>query len=70
MRAFSTFVHLHCTKNAIQLFPGVKLSGLVPSFYIHVSGSDLYILMIYLAWNLLKLKRNCLQGLIVSSYDQ
>ncbi len=31
----------------------MKLCGLIPNFYIHVSGSDLYISMIGLTWNLL-----------------
>ncbi len=37
---------LHCTKNVKYIFPGMKLRGLVPNFYIHLSMSDLYILMI------------------------
>ncbi len=31
----------------------MKLHGLVPNYYIHVSGSDLYIRMIGLIWNLI-----------------
>jgi hypothetical protein len=34
---------MHCTKNSKQIFPEMKLRGLFPSFYIHVSVSDLYI---------------------------
>jgi hypothetical protein len=30
----------------------MKLHGLVPNFYIHVSGSNLFISMIGLIWNL------------------
>jgi len=37
---------LHCTENLKQIFSELKLRGLVPNFYIHVSVSDLYILMI------------------------
>jgi hypothetical protein len=33
----------HCTKKSKQLFPEMKLRGLVPNFHIHVSVSDLYI---------------------------
>ncbi len=34
---------LHSTKNLKHIFPGLKLCGLVPNFYIHVSLSDLCI---------------------------
>ncbi len=34
---------VHCTENLKHTFPEMKLRGLVPNFYIHVSGSDLYI---------------------------
>jgi hypothetical protein len=34
---------MHCTENPIYVFPEMKLSGLVPNSYIHVSMSDLYI---------------------------
>ncbi len=34
---------MHCTENFKQIFPEMKLRGLVPNFYIHVSVSDLYI---------------------------
>ncbi len=37
---------MHCTENLKQIFPEMKLRGLVPNFYIHVSVSDLYILTI------------------------
>ncbi len=33
----------HCTENTIFVFPEMKLRGLVPNDYIHVSSSDLYI---------------------------
>jgi hypothetical protein len=36
----------HGTKNSKQIFPEMKLHGLVPNFHIHVSLSDLYIPMI------------------------
>jgi hypothetical protein len=32
----------HCTENPIYVFPEMKLCGLVPNYYIHVSVSDLY----------------------------
>ena len=35
--------NVHCTENSKHIFPGMKLHGLVPNFYIHVSVSDLYI---------------------------
>jgi hypothetical protein len=34
---------VHCTKNPSYVFPEMKSRGLVPSSYIHVSVSDLYI---------------------------
>ncbi len=34
---------IHCTENLIWVFPEMKLRGLVPYSYIHVSLSDLYI---------------------------
>ncbi len=34
---------VHCKEDPIYVFPEMKLCGLVPSFYIHVSVSDLYI---------------------------
>ncbi len=33
----------HCTENSKQIFPEMKLPGLVPNSYIHASVSDLYI---------------------------
>jgi hypothetical protein len=33
----------HCTENSKKIFPEMKLRGLVPNFYIHVSVSNLYI---------------------------
>jgi hypothetical protein len=33
----------HCTENPIYVFPEMKLRGLVPNSYIHVSVSELYI---------------------------
>jgi hypothetical protein len=33
----------HYTKNSKQIFPEMKLRGLVPNSYIHVSMGDLYI---------------------------
>ncbi len=35
--------YMHCTKNPIYVFPEMKLRGLVPSSYILVCVSDLYI---------------------------
>ncbi len=46
-------IHLHCSKNLKQIFSEMKLLSLGPSFYIHVSGSDLYIPTICLFWNLI-----------------
>ncbi len=34
---------MHCNENSRQIFPEMKLRGLVPNFYIHVSVNDLYI---------------------------
>jgi hypothetical protein len=34
---------MHCTANPIYGFPEMKLAGLVPNSYIHVSVGDLYI---------------------------
>ncbi len=39
-------LQMHCTENLKQIFPEMKLRGLVPNFYVHVSVSDLYISMI------------------------
>jgi hypothetical protein len=41
LRAFA-----YPTKNSKQICPEIKLRGLVPNFYIHVSLSNLYIPMI------------------------
>jgi len=43
---------VHCSKNSKHTFPEMKLRGLVPNFYMHVSGSDLYIPTVGLIWNL------------------
>jgi hypothetical protein len=40
--ASNSFLVTHCTKNPIYVFPGMKLHGLAPNSYIHVSVSDLY----------------------------
>jgi hypothetical protein len=36
-------LQMHYTENSKQIFPEIKLRGLVPNFYIHVSVSNLYI---------------------------
>jgi hypothetical protein len=36
-------LQMHCTENSKQIFPEMKLCGLVPNFYIHVTVSDLNI---------------------------
>jgi predicted nuclease of restriction endonuclease-like RecB superfamily len=36
-------LQMYCTENWKQIFPEIKLPGLVTNFYIHVSVSDLYI---------------------------
>jgi hypothetical protein len=36
-------LQMHCTENSNQIFPKMKLCGLVPNFHIHVSVGDLYI---------------------------
>ncbi len=33
---------MHCTENSKQIFPEMKLRGLVASFYIHVSVSEFF----------------------------
>ncbi len=38
----STLPQTHCTENPRQIFPEMKLCGIVPTFCIHVSVSDLY----------------------------
>jgi len=40
---------MYFTENPIYKFPEIKLPGLVPSSYIHVSVSDLYISRISLS---------------------
>ncbi len=35
-------LQMHCTENSKQIFPEMKLRGLVPNFSIHVSVSYLY----------------------------
>jgi hypothetical protein len=32
----------HCKKDPIDVFPEMKLSGLIPNSHVHVSVSDLY----------------------------
>jgi hypothetical protein len=44
---------MHCTENSKQIFPEIKLRGLILYFYIYVAGSNLYIPMIGLIWNLI-----------------
>ncbi len=50
---------LHCTENLKQIFPEMKLHGLVPNFCINLSESDLYIPTIgppiwpYCVWGLI-----------------
>ncbi len=39
----SAFLYPHCREDPIYVFPEMKLLGLVPDSYIHVSVSDLYI---------------------------
>jgi hypothetical protein len=34
---------INCAENTMYVFPEMKLRGLVPNSYIHVSVSDLYI---------------------------
>jgi hypothetical protein len=33
----------HCKEDPIDVFPEMKLRGLIPNFHIHVSVCDLYI---------------------------
>jgi hypothetical protein len=42
-RSYAHSGRSHCTANPIYVFPEMKLGGLVPNSYIHVSVSDLYI---------------------------
>jgi hypothetical protein len=39
---FTYTLQMHCTENKKQIFPEMKLRGLVSTFYIHVSVSELY----------------------------
>jgi hypothetical protein len=41
--AFDPALQMHCPENLKQIFPEMKLRGLVPNFYIHVAVSDLYL---------------------------
>jgi hypothetical protein len=60
----------HYTENSKQIFPEMKLSGLVPNSYIHVSSSNLYIPMISLPilmqeiWGRTVYRLNFFSGLI------
>jgi hypothetical protein len=45
-RAGPSTLQRHNTENSKQIFPGKELRGFSPSFYIHVSLRDLYILPI------------------------
>jgi hypothetical protein len=40
---YSPPLQVHCTESPINVFPEIKLRGLVPNSYIHVSVRDLYI---------------------------
>ncbi len=51
--ALAGFVNPHCTENVKHIIPEMKLCGLCPNVYIHVSGSDLYIPTIGIIWNLI-----------------
>jgi hypothetical protein len=44
---------LRCTENLKQKFREMKLRGIIRKFYINVTGSDLYISMIIVIWNLI-----------------
>jgi hypothetical protein len=39
LRQYSGTLQRHCTENSKQIFPEIKLRGLVPNFHIHVSVS-------------------------------
>jgi hypothetical protein len=39
----SVFFYMHCTENAIYVFPEMKLRDLVPNSYIQISVNYLYI---------------------------
>ncbi len=47
-QSLSKCAGIHCAENPIYVFPEMKLRGLIPNFFIHVSVSDLYILRISL----------------------
>jgi hypothetical protein len=49
----------HCTENPIYVFPEMKLPGLVPNSYIHVSVSNLYIPRVSLPICPSKIGSNC-----------
>ncbi len=51
LQCISLTTHTHCTENLKHIFPEMKLRGLFPNFYIHVSGSNLCIPTIDLIWN-------------------
>ncbi len=42
-KQISLWLMLHCTENPIYVFSEMKLCGIIPNSYIHVSVSDLYI---------------------------
>jgi hypothetical protein len=44
--------NVHFIQNSKHIFPKMKMRDLVPTFYIPVIGSDLYIPMIGLIWNI------------------
>jgi hypothetical protein len=46
-----TYCTVHCTENQIYVFPEMKLRGIVPDSYIHVSVSDRIGLPIWLQQN-------------------
>jgi hypothetical protein len=53
----------HCTENLQHIFSEMKLHGLAPHFYIHVSGNELCIPMIGLIWNLYFPEQYCMREL-------
>ncbi len=60
--------YMHCTENSKLIFPEMKMRCLVPSFYIHVYGSDLYIPTTGLIWNLYFLY--CVRELLAQPREQ
>jgi hypothetical protein len=50
-------LQMHCTENSKKIFPEMKLCGLVPKFYLHVSVNYLYIPMIGLQTQYSKIGR-------------